>query len=110
MRQFGISYTAARNQIWNGLNRSIPIESLRLASSQVPEVSEWEAREAYTLYYHPLGRIKPTRAGRFSAVVVRAAQEGHISWDSAAEMVESNEDDLRNAKDAICELFPAVWT
>jgi len=110
MRHFGISYTAARNQIWNGLNRSIPIESLRLGSGQVPEVSGWEAREAYTLYYHPLGRIKPTRAGRFSAVVVRAAQEGHISWDSAAEMLESNEDDLKNARDAICELFPAVWT
>jgi len=42
-------------------------------------------------------------------VVVRAAQEGHISWDSAAEMLECEEAALQEAMEAIAELFPAVF-
>jgi Zn-dependent peptidase ImmA (M78 family)/transcriptional regulator with XRE-family HTH domain len=109
INEFGISHTAASYQIWNGKERGIPIESLRLPPRQQPDRQRWEALEAYTIDYHPLERIKKSRAGKFSAVVLRAAQENLISWDTAAEMLECDEDTLRENEHTIKEMFPKVW-
>ncbi len=107
MNHFGISHTVARYQLCNGLG--IPLEPLPLPGGSRPELKKWDAVEGYTVNYHPLERLKSSRVGRFSAVVVRAARERHISWDSAAEMLECEEAALQEAMEAIAELFPAVF-
>lgn len=107
MYRFGVSFTAARYQIWNALDRRIPLDGLKTERRLFP--AEWEAAEAYTVDYHPIPRLRPTRAGRFSAVVARAAEERLISWDTAGEWLEVAPDDVRRVVPQLRELFPAVW-
>lgn len=107
--EFGISFTAGRYQLWNALKRSVPLESL-LAPNAPPNPA-WEASETYTLAYHPLRSLAnhPSRAGRFGAVVVRAASVGAISWDTAAEWLFCTEEDAKNAQASMQDLFPDVF-
>lgn len=106
---FGISFTAGRYQIWNGSQRAIPLESI---STDVyrPE-DDWEAREAYTTTYHPIRALAdhPSRAGRFSAVVIRAAQKHIISWDTAAEWLFSSEAEIQRLASTLGELYPDLF-
>lgn len=108
MDWFWISYTAARYQLWNALERSIPLE--KLVSKRREPAQEAEAQEAYTSYIHPLRNIAMSRAGRFSAVAVRAAEVNIISWQTAAEYLNCAEEELKNAADQIRDLFPAVFS
>jgi Zn-dependent peptidase ImmA (M78 family) len=105
---FGISFTAARYQIWNAIDRREPLESLSTKRYK-PEPS-WEGREAYTLAYHPIESLVeyPARAGRFSAVVVRAAENGLVSWDTAAEWLLCDERQLRGKAPEILALYPDI--
>lgn len=106
---FGISFTAARYQIWNGVGRSVPLESIN-TDRYTPE-SDWEGREAYTTTYHPIRALAdhPERAGRFSAVVVRAAEAGVVSWDTAGEWLCTSEDEARRCAAAIRGLYPDLF-
>ena len=106
MDRFGVSFTAARYQIWNALNRDHLLEDL--TASSVRPSDEWRARESYTTDYHPIPSTPPSRAGRFSAVVVRSAAEGAISWDTAAEYLMTTQEEVRTVVDAILDLFPKV--
>lgn len=111
MDAFGLGFTAMRYQIWNGLEKkAASFEALRLlpVAHRSPD-PQWEGREGYTVDWHPLGSIRPTRAGRFSAVVFRAAERGVISWDTATSMLEVNIEVLRESGDALRELFPVVF-
>jgi Zn-dependent peptidase ImmA (M78 family)/transcriptional regulator with XRE-family HTH domain len=107
--RFGISFTAGRYQVWNGLERAIPLDSIT-ARNQQPK-KDWEGREAYTLVFHPIGSLveHPARAGRFSAVVVAAAERGLITWDTAASWLRCDEREIRAAVDDIHGLFPDVF-
>lgn len=107
MHRFGVSFTIARYQIWNALERTIPLEDLTTPRRDFP--SEWEARETYTVDYHPIRNLRPTRAGRFSAVAARAAEEGLISWDTAGEWLEVSGDEVRSVVAQLRDLFPSVW-
>jgi hypothetical protein len=107
MAHFGVSFTVARYQIWNGLDRSIPLDDLTTDWRDLN--LDWEAREAYTIDYHPIRGLRPTRAGRFSAVAVRAAEEERISWNTASEWLEARTDELRRVAVQLRELFPSVW-
>lgn len=107
MDHFGISFTAARYHLWNAFEREIPFEAMQSKRREPPV--EWEAAERYTVDYHPLRRVRPSRAGRFSAVVVRAAQEKMISWDTAAELLESSVEEVKYAQEDIRDLFPTVF-
>jgi Zn-dependent peptidase ImmA (M78 family)/transcriptional regulator with XRE-family HTH domain len=107
MERFGVSFTAARYQIWNALHRSIPLDEL--VTDHRGLQLDWEARERYTVDYHPIRDLRPTRAGRFSAVTVRAAEEGLVSWDTAAEWLETSVENVRRAAPQCRELFPSVW-
>jgi Zn-dependent peptidase ImmA (M78 family) len=107
MYRFGVSFTAARYQIWNAIDRRIGLEELRSGRRDFP--AEWEGRERYTVDYHPIRTLRPTRAGRFSGVVARAAEEGLVSWDTAAEWLEVHVEDVRRVLPELHELFPGVW-
>jgi Zn-dependent peptidase ImmA (M78 family) len=107
MDLFGLSFTAARYQIWNGVDRRIPLDSL--VSDRVAATPAFEAAETFTIDYHPIRGIAPARAGRFSAVVVRAAEEGSISWDTAAEWLEVPEQNVKRGAAGVRSLYPAVF-
>lgn len=106
---FGLSFTAGRYQVWNGLGRDRPLEEI-CAPNRPPE-SDWEARESYTLDYHPIRQVmdRPSRAGRFSAVAVRAAKEGLVSWDTVAEWLYCSIGEAQTAADAMLDLYPTVF-
>lgn len=108
MSTFGISYTAARYQIWNALNRSVQIETLR-ASHAEPEPA-WDGAERYTVDYHPIPALRASRAGRFSAIALRAAQEKLISWETVSSWLECTVQQLHEAQEGLRDLFPSVWT
>ena len=59
--------------------------------------------------YHPAGALRPSRAGRFSAVVARAAEENLISWETAADYLEVPAERLRNALPDVRDLYPSVF-
>lgn len=107
MDRFGLSFTAARYHLWNALGRTTPLKDL--ISHRPDSSTMWDARETYTIDYHPIRDLRPSRAGRFSAVVARSAEEGLISWDTAAEWLETTEEEVRRAAPHLKELFPAVW-
>jgi Zn-dependent peptidase ImmA (M78 family) len=106
---FGLSFTAARFQVWNGLKRDRRLEEITTPNYQ-PDPA-WDAREAYTIDYHPVRSLArcPSRAGRFSAVALRAALERHISWDTASEWLMAPIDEIRAAASAVRGLFPDVF-
>ena len=106
---FGISFTAGRYQIWNAMKRSVDLESI-FAPNQAP-AADWDARETYTLAYHPIRSLteNPSRAGRFSAIVIRAASVGIISWDTAAEWLFCSEDDAKRAEDGLRDFYADVF-
>jgi len=108
MDHFGISHTAARYQIWNGLRRTVPLDRIACTPGRRPD-PHWEGSEAFTVDYHPVQGLKPSRAGRFSAVVLRAAEERLVSWDSAAAMLDVTTTEVRDAAPLLRGLFPAVW-
>ncbi len=109
IQHFGLSFTAARYQVWNGLDRRIAFSSLT-APNAAPDPT-WEAREAYTVDYHPIRTLarRPSRAGRFSALTLRAATQRCISWDTAAEWLDAPVDEIRAALPAVRSLFPDVF-
>lgn len=107
MSKFGVSYSVARYQIWNGLGRSVPFDELVAAPSRYAD--EWDPPEAFTVDYFPIKEVRPSRCGRFSAIALLAAEKNVISWDTAAEYLETSPQSLRLAAPAIKELFPAVF-
>ncbi|HEY9594557.1 MAG TPA: hypothetical protein VHE79_08770, partial [Spirochaetia bacterium] len=107
MDVFGISFTAARYQIWNASERQLDFQGLTTQRRQPAQ--SFEVGEAYTATYHPIRGLPASRAGRFSAVVLRAAEERLISWQTAAEYLCCDEEGIQAATDALHELFPAVF-
>lgn len=107
MRLFGISHTAARNQILNGLkeNRELPQPS----PEDLRPLYEFEAMEAYATDFHPIPGIAPSRAGRFGAVVLRSADEKIISRETAAEYLGCSEETLESAAEHVRGLWPSVF-
>lgn len=107
MNRFGISFTAARYQLWNALGRSVRPDTL--TARQVQPDPAWDGAERYTVDYHPIAGVRPSRAGRFSALVMRAAFEHIISKDTACEWLECSEEQLTSAEEGVRDLFPSVW-
>ncbi|MBZ4370051.1 ImmA/IrrE family metallo-endopeptidase [Corallococcus sp. AS-1-6] len=104
---FGIGPTAARYQIWNGLDRALPLEEIKIRGKW--GIAEWEGMEGYATSYHPLKNLPSSRAGRFSAVVVRAAQRAVISWDTAGSYLGSTRPEIEAVVDSIQEMYPKVF-
>lgn len=104
---FGISPTAAGYHLWNAMERSFPLAHIKQQGRG--EIAVWEAKEGYALSYHPLKSIPSSRAGRFSAVVIRAAQEHLLSWDTAAHYLRSTQAELEAAVESIQEMYPRVF-
>jgi Zn-dependent peptidase ImmA (M78 family) len=106
---FGISFTAGRYQVWNALKRAVSLDSIR-APNRTSD-SGWEAMETYTLAYHPIRSLMdhPSRAGRFGALAVRAAEVGVISWDTVGEWLYCSEADAKASREGLRDFFGDVF-
>jgi Zn-dependent peptidase ImmA (M78 family)/transcriptional regulator with XRE-family HTH domain len=107
MHRFGVSFTAAKYHLQNGLGETLPPEML--SSRRDRPSPEFEASEAYTADFHPIRSIPILRRGKFSAIVLRAAQQKVISWSTASEYLSCDEVELRESADDIKSLFPLVF-
>ena len=104
--EFSVSFWAGRYQVWNASRRSIPFEELTV-TNYLPS-GDAAGRESYTSDFFPLPLTPQSRRGRFSAVVVLAAEEGLVSWQTAAEYLLASEDEVRSVAAEIRDLFPDV--
>lgn len=106
---FGVSFTLGRYQVWNGMQRTVPLDEIQ-APNRRPDVA-WDATESFTLIYHPIRSLAsaPSRAGRFSAVAVRAARDGLVSWDTVAEWLLCSSDEAQSATDQLRDLYPEIF-
>jgi Zn-dependent peptidase ImmA (M78 family)/transcriptional regulator with XRE-family HTH domain len=111
VHRYGISFTAARYQMWNAMDRSMPITDLSPDNQRVDPA--WEGRESYTTSWHPIAVLvdHPSRAGRFSALAIRCAERGLISWDTAAEWLLSEQEQVKpqSVRAAMRDLYPDLF-
>ena len=104
MERFGVSFTSAKYQIWNSLNRSIPLEEIRTDS--VDPTDDWRAEESYTLDFFKPVSVPETRTGYFAGLVTAAERGGFISTDSAAAFLGCSESDYLQHVETIRSLYP----
>lgn len=104
LEKFDVSFTAGRYQLWNSLHRPRPLESFTVTETEPS--ADAQGRESYAADYFPIPTTPMTRRGRFSGVVVLAAKKGVISWDTAAEYLNSTEAELEQAAPSILDLYP----
>jgi hypothetical protein len=106
---YGISFTAGRYQIWNGKKRAGDLNAI--STPRTTPDPAWEGAERYTTTWHPIRELLdyPSRAGRFSAVVLRAADEGLISMDTVAEYLCTTESTVTAAAPSIRSVYPDVF-
>lgn len=102
MEKFGISFTAARFQVWNAKNRTIPIESLTVADVQCTQ--HWDAAEEPFAYFNPPS-VPNSKRGRFAYLVARAFNENLISTQSAATYLDCTDEEIEKDKESIFALY-----
>ncbi|MDH4227030.1 MAG: XRE family transcriptional regulator [Deltaproteobacteria bacterium] len=103
MEHFGISYTVARYQAWNGSHRTEEIESFTADSFEPTD--EWMGRDSFTADYFPIRNAPKSRTEYFAYVVVMAEKQGLISEDTASSYLSCSREDYNSQKSAIEELF-----
>ncbi|MEE9614131.1 MAG: XRE family transcriptional regulator [Thermodesulfobacteriota bacterium] len=103
MENFGVSFTLARYQVWNGLYRTEDLDSF--VAENTDPTDEWKGRESFTTDYFPIESVPISRRGFFAGVVVLAEQENLISKDTAMQYLRCSEDEYNASKDSIPGLF-----
>jgi Zn-dependent peptidase ImmA (M78 family)/transcriptional regulator with XRE-family HTH domain len=103
MEKFGISYTAAKYQIWNAFDRSINFDELCV--DDVEPTVDWSGREAFTDDYFPTPSTTTIRRGRFAGLVVKSESHGLISEDTACAYLQTDLDSYKNARNNIASLY-----
>jgi hypothetical protein len=112
VERYGLGQMPVRHQIQNASGGEVVVGAVRLPTPNTEgwqRFAAWEGAESFAIDFHPLSGLRPSRAGRFCAVVVRAAQEGIVSWDTASSWLEAPETAVRDASESLRALFPSVW-
>ena len=104
VREYGLGPTAARYHIWNALGRQTSLEGIGLLQP-APNMDDFAAVERFTLDYHPFQGLPDQLAGRFSGVVVLAATNGLISWETARQYLGIDRKIIENRADDVVRLF-----
>lgn len=111
--EYGLGPTATRHQLRNASQGGVVADGRSFPAQNTDEwrqlFSDWEGRESFAVDYPAIPTLRASRAGRFCALAVRAAEDGIVSWDTAAEWLESNIATVRGARDILKDLFPRVW-
>lgn len=103
MEHFGISFTSARFQIWNALERRVPLESF--AVDDVDPTDEWKGQESFTMDYFKPESTPKSRLGLFAGLVVKAMRKRLISLDTAALFLGCTENELNENAAFIEQIF-----
>jgi hypothetical protein len=106
MVHFGVSFTSAKFQIWNALERAVGLESF--AVEGVEPTDDWKGRESFTNDFFVPNSVPISRRGYFALYVVEALRDRLISLDSAASFLQTSKEDLATNVEAIEELFRKV--
>ncbi len=103
MQRFGVSFTATKWQVFNGMHRmgNPPTRSLR---DTKPE-DDWRADEDGTLDFFPLKDTPIQRRGRFARLTLRACEENLIGEDTAADYLSTSAQAFHAAKSSLTSLF-----
>jgi Zn-dependent peptidase ImmA (M78 family) len=105
MEEYGISFTAARNHIWNSIDKKMEFKISR--DFDANPASHWQATESYTDDYFPLKTTSQLRRGEFAGVVVAAERARLISVDTASSYLQCDRGEYEAAADTIQNLFEA---
>lgn len=106
MEKFGISFTSAKYQIWNSLDRAIPLEEIRTGS--VDPTDEWRAVESDTIDFFLPKSVPETRTGYFAGLVAAAEAKNLITTDSAASFLACTEAEYKQHSKTIREIYPEI--
>jgi Zn-dependent peptidase ImmA (M78 family) len=104
MEKFGISFTSAKYQIWNSLERALSIQNIR--TTDIEPTDEWKGKEDFALDFFRPEAVPETRRGYFSGLVAAAQIKGFISPDSAASYLGCRESEYAQSAHLIRELYP----
>ena len=103
MDKFGVSYTAAKYQIWNAIERKCELAELSVAD--VEPTYEWVGREGYTDDFFPLESTELIRRGKFSGLVVESEMKKLITEDTASSYLQSSISDYIEKRQLVFDLF-----
>src|SRR5262249_24422018 len=70
MEYFGVSFTSAKFQLWNALDRQDSLESFVV--DDVEPTDEWKGRESFTIDYFRPSSVPQSRRGHFAFLVTEA--------------------------------------
>ena len=102
MHTFGVSRSAARYHISNVHHRQHEVPEF--GSLERPD-DEMTAAENFTIDYFPLRGTSLQRRGRFTALVVRAFDEGLISEDTASLYLQCTVEEFGNRVGVLREIY-----
>ncbi|CAO3379008.1 ImmA/IrrE family metallo-endopeptidase [Azospirillum argentinense] len=103
MDHFGISYTAAKWQIYNGLYQGVQRERLTVESFEAAD--EWKGRENFTLDMFKPKSTPESRRGKFAYCVAESLKRGLISRSSAAVYLKCSEEEADRYTPSILQQF-----
>ena len=102
MTRFGLSWTAARNHVYNVHHRQyeLPEDSISVRPSD-----EWRGAEDFTLDYFPLKDTADQRRGLFAGLVAESCSKGLISEETSALYLQCEVSDLKEKLEHLKQLF-----
>lgn len=103
MEKFGVSYSLACYQVWNGLHRTEDLNSFVVENTEPTD--DWKGRESFTADYFPINNVPISRRGFFAGLVVLAEQKNLISKDTATQYLRCTETEYDENKNLILGLF-----
>lgn len=103
MDHFGISYTAAKWQIFNGIGSEISMDRL-VVSSALP-ADHWSGQESFAIHHFRPQSTPFSRRGRFAACVAEAFRRKLISASSASLYLRCTEAEVEERVPVILEQF-----
>lgn len=103
MEHFGISYTAAMWQVYNFLDRKVPLDVLGVDDHSCPD--DWRGKESFVTDIFEPSTTPHSRRGKFSYCVAMCWKKGLISKQSAAAYLNCGEDNVDKGADFILEVY-----
>lgn len=103
MEKFGVSFSIARYQVWNGLKRVIHWDSLVV--DDILATDDWVGRESFTVDYFRPESVPTSRKGLFAFLVVKSESANLISEDTAINYLGCSATEYHQYKDLIFDIF-----
>jgi hypothetical protein len=103
METFGLSFTSAKYHIWNARGRRDSLD--RLTVDDYQPTDDWTGRESYAIDLFKPKTVAFSRRGLFAELVVRAADEGLLTEETAATYLKCGSEDYKVAAEFVRELL-----